>query len=324
MPELPLPGVVCAGILVADLFVPPLPSLPGAGQLLATDDFLVDSGGCAANTATCLVKLGVPTAVVGKVGHDIFGDFVEQDLRRKGLDATAISRSDARGTSKTVILSVIGQDRRYIHTFGANADFQGADIPEQLLERARVFYLGGFLAMPGLTQADLRRALRKAHANGAITVLDVIVPAGDQEASLAALEAVLPEVDYFLPNEEEARALTGETAPLEQAQHLLRAGCGTVILTMGKAGALLMNAQQTLQAPAVPVEVVDGSGAGDAFAAGLIVGLLEGWEASQALSFASVVGASACTRLGCTAGVYTRAQVEAYLAYNPLTFHESQ
>jgi sugar/nucleoside kinase (ribokinase family) len=316
------PAVLCAGLLVADLFVPPLPALPAEGALVATDDFLVDSGGCAANTATCLVKLGVPTRVAGKVGADLFGDFIIQDLGRKCVETGGIARSADYGTSKTVILPVIGEDRRYVHTFGANADFQGADIPQTWLRQARVFCVGGYLALPRLRPDDLRQALRTARDHGALTVLDVVVPAGDPGQSLAAVEAVLPEVDYFLPNDTEALALTGEADPAAQARRLLRAGCRTVVITRGGEGALLMNARQTLEAPAPPVEVVDGSGAGDAFAAGLIVGLLEGWEPARTLQFASVIGASACTRLGCTTGVFTRPQADAYLKDHPLPVRE--
>ena len=79
------PSIVCAGILVADIFVPPLPALPEAGELLATDDFLIDTGGCAGNVATGLAKLGTATAVAGKVGKDVFGDFIVRDLAGRPL-----------------------------------------------------------------------------------------------------------------------------------------------------------------------------------------------------------------------------------------------
>jgi sugar/nucleoside kinase (ribokinase family) len=137
--------VICAGVLAADLFVPPLARLPMAGELVATQDFLADSGGCAANTATALVKLGVRAVVAGKVGNDIFGDFIIRDLQRKTVDISGISRSTNHGTSKTVILPVTGEDRRYIHTLGANADFAGSDLAPCLSDRSRVLYLGSVL-----------------------------------------------------------------------------------------------------------------------------------------------------------------------------------
>src|SRR5260370_22743736 len=79
------PPILCAGILVADIFVPPLAALPEAGQLLATDDFLIDTGGCAANVAAGLARLGAAATVAGKVGNDGFGDFIIHDLAGKGV-----------------------------------------------------------------------------------------------------------------------------------------------------------------------------------------------------------------------------------------------
>lgn len=307
-------GVVCAGVLVADLFIPPLARLPAAGELMATQDFLADSGGCAANTATALVKLGVKVTVAGQVGNDLFGDFILNDLQHKGVDTAGISRSSHHGTSKTVILPVTGEDRRYLHTFGANADFAADDIAPNLIQQAQVFCVGGYLILPSLRADALSALFQQARSSGARTVLDVVVPAGEQSAARSALAEVLPHVDFFLPNDDEAERLTGETDPHRQAQQLLQLGCGNVVITLGEHGALLMNHDEAIEIPAFPMTIVDPSGAGDAFAAGLIMGLLEGWDLTRTLRFASVIGASACTALGCNAGLFTRPQAEAFLA----------
>jgi sugar/nucleoside kinase (ribokinase family) len=299
--------------LVADLFVPPLARLPVAGELVATQDFLADSGGGAANTATALAKLGVRVVVVGKVGNDIFGDFIIRDLQRKSVDISGISRSTNHGTSKTVILPVTGEDRRYIHTFGANADFAASDVDPRLSNRSRVFYLGGYLTLPNLRSSELCALLQRARAGGARTVLDVALP-GDQTDGQSALTDVLPHVDFFLPNDDEAGRLTGESDTQSRARQLLRYGCDTVVITMGERGALLMNRSETVEMPAFVTQVVDPSGAGDAFAAGVIVGVLEKWELPRTLRFANAIGASACMALGCNAGVFTRPQADAFLA----------
>jgi sugar/nucleoside kinase (ribokinase family) len=306
------PQVICAGILVADVFIPPLRRLPAAGELVATGDFLADSGGCAANTATALAKLGVTAGVIGKVGDDVFGDFIVQDLTRKGVDVGGISRSRLHGTSKTVILPVTGEDRRYVHTFGANVDFRESDVDRNLLKRARVFYVGGYLVLPEFTQQGLRRLFQFAHEHSVCTVLDVVVPAG-AAPSLDALVDVLPHTDYFLPNDEEAQQLTGERDPKKQVRRFLDAGCSSAIITLGERGVLMMSEHEMIEASAYSMDVVDVSGAGDAFAAGFIVGLLEGWAMNETLRFASAIGASACTALGCNAGVFTRAQADAFL-----------
>jgi sugar/nucleoside kinase (ribokinase family) len=307
------PFVLCAGILVADLFVPPLAALPEPGQLIATEDFLMDSGGCAANTSTTLVRVGVKAKVAGKVGDDTYGSFIMQDLASKGVEIAGISTSHRHGTSKTVILPVIGEDRRFIHTFGANADFGAADIDREALTEAGVFYVGGYMVLPNLAQDDLAALFQLARSHSVCTALDVVVPAGAASVSLRDLEHVLPFVDVFLPNDEEARHLTGEEEPRRQAEALLRAGCATVVITRGGRGALLMDQTQIIEASAFDVTLVDSSGAGDAFAGGFIAGMMMGLDQAETLRFASAIGASSCTSLGCTTGIFTREQAEAFL-----------
>jgi sugar/nucleoside kinase (ribokinase family) len=298
--------------------VPPLTALPEAGQLIATDDFLMDSGGCAANTSTTLAHLGVKAKVAGKVGTDTYGSFIVQDLASKGVETTGISTSHKHGTSKTVILPVIGEDRRFIHTFGANAEFGAADIDREALEAAGAFYVGGYMVLPNLAQDDLAALFQLARSHNVCTALDVVVPADTASVSLRDLERVLPFVDVFLPNDEEARYLTGEEEPRRQAEAFLRAGCATVVITKGGRGALLMDQTHVVEAPAFDVNLVDSSGAGDAFAGGFIAGMLMGLDQAETLRFASAVGASCCMRLGCTTGIFTREQAEAFLRERPL------
>jgi sugar/nucleoside kinase (ribokinase family) len=306
------PRVVCAGIVVADVFVPPLARLPDPGELVATGDFVVETGGCAANTAVALARLGIVPAVVAKVGVDLFGDFVEQELAGEGVDVSGLGRAEGLGTSKTVIVPVSGEDRRYIHTFGANAALAAADIAPALLSPPEILSIGGYLVLPALRQAELAEQLAAARRAGVRTVFDVVAPAG-RALTVADVAEVLPEVDFFVPNDDEAGALTGESDPRRQAERLLELGAGTVVVTMGERGLLAMSRDETIELPAPHVELVEPSGAGDAFAAGLICGLLEDLDMRRCLELASVVGASACTRVGCTAGLCTRAEADALL-----------
>lgn len=304
--------VVCAGIVVADVFVPLLRRLPEPGELVATEDFVVETGGCAANAAIALARLGVQVAVVAKVGDDLFGDFVQHELSAAGVDVSHIGRSADLGTSKTVIVPVSGEDRRFIHTFGANAALCAADFAPATATAPDVLYVGGYLALPALRQDELAEQLRRVRQAGTRTVFDVVAPAG-RALSLDDVADVLPEVDYFVPNDDEAAALTGESDPRRQADRLLEVGAGTVIVTMGERGLVAVSRDETIELPAPRVDFVEPSGAGDAFAAGLVFGLLQHWSLRRCLEFASVIGASACTKLGCTAGLFTRAEAHAYL-----------
>ncbi len=310
------PPVLCIGILVADVFVPPLAELPAAGELLATDDFLLQPGGCAANTAIALGKLGVRAAVCGRVGDDLLGDFVERDLRSREVDTSGVRRTEGYGTSKTVIIPVVGEDRRFIHTFGANAALTARDIEPAALEAAEVVYVGGYLILPSLREDELAERLQEARARGTRIVLDVAVPVG-QKLPVDAARRLLPLADYFVPNVDEARALTGESDPRRQAERFLEHGANRVVIKLGERGVYVRSGEEAFEVLAPRMDVVEPSGAGDAFAAGLMVGILEGWELERSVRFASVIGGSACTALGCWAGVFTRAQAEAFLAAHP-------
>jgi sugar/nucleoside kinase (ribokinase family) len=316
-PAAPRP-VLCVGILVADIFVPPLERLPDAGELVATEDFLIQPGGCAANTAIALAKLGVPAGVCGRVGDDLFAEIVLRDLHRHAVDTRAVSAVEGCGTSKSVIVPVRGEDRRFIHTFGANAALTAADIPAELLDSASVLYVGGYLVLPGLLQSELAGRLREARTHGLHVILDVAVPSERPDLSLDAVRELLPLADYFIPNDDEARALTGERDPAVQAKAFLDCGARTVVIKLGGRGVHVQTAETAFDMPAPPVEVVEPSGAGDAFAAGLVVGILEHWPLERSIRFASVAGASACTALGCWAGVFSRREADEFVASHDL------
>jgi sugar/nucleoside kinase (ribokinase family) len=312
-----VPPVLCVGILVADILVPPLDRLPAPGELIATGDFLIQPGGCAGNTAIALGRLGIPAAVCACVGDDMLGDFVERELRSRGIETSGVRRVREQPTSKSVIVPVVGEDRRFIHTFGANAALTAADIEPAALGAARVVYVGGYLVLPSLREDELAARLSEARATGTRIVLDVAIPAGSRLPAETA-SALLPLADYVVPNEDEARALTGESEPSRQAERLLERGARVVVVKRGERGAYVRSAEEEFEVPAPPVDVVEPSGAGDAFAAGLVLGILEGWNLERSLRFASVLGASACTALGCWGGVFTRSQADAYLEAHPL------
>jgi sugar/nucleoside kinase (ribokinase family) len=282
------------------------------------DRYLMSAGGCAVNTAVCLQRLGRKGGVIGKTGQDFLGDFVVNDLARLGIDTSGVRRSATHPTSTTYILNVKGQDRRYLHCIGANSDFSLSDVDLSTLSGARVLYVGGYMVMPGWGPGDLAKLFREAKQQHLITVLDIVVGAGNP-ASLASVEPVLPYTDLFLPNNDEGQVLTGRDDPLAQAEILSRLNPDCAIaITLGRRGALVRCKDHLFRAGAYAVESIDESGAGDAFAAGFITGLLENWPLEQTLRFASAVGASCTRALGCTEGVFHFDEALAFVAENPL------
>jgi len=303
--------VLCAGIVVADHVCSPIPHLPAAGELVLADRLILSIGGCAANAAVDLVKMGVGASVIGRVGGDVFGRIVAALLREHGVDVSALKVSPQADTSQTLIVNVAGQDRRFIHTFGANADFRAADIPPERVARCRVLYLGGYLILPNVRQEELIPVFAAARVAGARTVLDVATP-GPADY-LSRLEQLLPHVDVFLPNSHEAELITGEADPVRQADLFRRMGAGTVVITMGGDGSVLVGQQARLRAGVYSVPFVDGTGGGDAFDAGYIYGLLHDMDAEGCLRVASALGASCVRAIGTTPGVFTRPECEAFM-----------
>jgi len=305
--------VVCLGILVADVFAQPVAALPQPGELKVTDGFIHSPGGCAANVAVNLRRLGRTVSIVGKVGQDSLGNFVVDELRSKGIGTDWVCRSANLPTAATVILNVHGEDRRYLHCIGASRDFCAADVKPEILQNTKVLYVGGYMAMPGFSSIDMQRVLREAKEAGLTTVLDVVIPADTLGAAEKVLP-VLPYVDYFLPNTDEARLLTGLSDPCAQARELGRHSPQTaVVITLGPQGSLALQGKRVIETPAFHMASVDESGAGDAFAAGLIVGVLESWPLEFGLRFAAAVGASCTRAVGCSAGVFAFGEAMDYL-----------
>jgi sugar/nucleoside kinase (ribokinase family) len=317
--------VVCAGIVVADHLCVPVDHLPDAGELVMTDGMTLEIGGCASNAAVDLAKMDVACTICGCVGDDAFGRFVVDTLKDRRVDTCGIRVVRGSDTSQTLIVNVTGQDRRFIHCFGANARFQAEDIRLDLIARAKVLYVGGYMLMPALEQRGLAEVFRAARQRGVVTVLDVAVPGrlgASQNRLLGDLSQLLPHTDLFLPNEDEARLITGRSDPLEQAQVFRDAGVGTAVITMGGNGSVLVGPGVRLRAGAFCVNYVDGSGGGDAFDAGFICGLLRGLDPRGCLELASALGASCVRAIGTTPGVFTSAECAAFLSQNHLTINE--
>lgn len=301
----------CAGILVADHLCTPIAQLPEAGQLVLAESLPLQIGGCAANTAIDLARLHVRTSVLGCVGDDVFGQFVCATLQQHGIATDRIRIVPGVQTSGTLIINVQGQDRRFIHAVGANAHLRAEDIAPPWVAAARVFYVGGYLLMPGLDPCAVRDLFGQARAAGTKTVLDVVLPGpGDH---WPALEPVLAETDVFLPNDDEAAALTGLHDPWEQAQRFVDAGARVAVITCGQRGTYLVSRDVRLRAATYDVPFVGGTGAGDAFDAGFIAGLLAGEDLAGCLRWGSALGASCVRGVGATETVFNRDEALAFM-----------
>jgi sugar/nucleoside kinase (ribokinase family) len=308
---------LCAGIVVADFVCAPVSHVPHAGGLVMTDAITPAIGGCASNVAVDLARLGRKALVVGRVGDDMPGRFVRDELAAAGVDTLHLVDTPDTQTSSTLVINVRNQDRRFIHSFGANGRFDGSEITSALVRDAKVVYVGGFCLMPQLAAGRVAEIFGLARDAGVPTVLDVVIP--DPQTCREQLERVLPWTDVFLPNVDEGRLLTGESNALAQAGQFRAAGAKTVVITCGGEGAVLSGAGGTFRVGSFSVEFVDGTGSGDAFAAGYISGLIDGASPERCLEIGSALGASCVRRAGATTGVFTQSELDAFLSQHRLS-----
>lgn len=293
--------VVCIGIVVADVWGRPIDDQPEHGRLMLVDQIGIGIGGCAANTGLGLVKMGVDTAIVGKVGEDGLGRFVREAMAEQGVDTSGIAVTTEKNTSATMIMIDSAGERTFMHSIGANATMRPEDIDMQQVAEAQILHFAGALVMPGFDGEPAASVLRAAQQAGTTTSLDVVWD--DTGRWMELLEPVLPYTDIFLPSFAEAVEITGRDTPEGAAEVLMEHGVGTVALKMGEEGCYVRSGELEVRVPAYQVEAVDGTGSGDAFVAGFLLGTLAGWELEDRARAANAAGALCVTAAGTTAGL---------------------
>ncbi len=307
---------LCAGIVVADHVCDPVDHLPRPGELVLTRRMELTIGGCASNVAVDLATLGRRASIVGLVGDDVFGRSVREALEGRGVDCRHLGTVAGCDTAGTLIVNCLGEDRRFIHSLGANARFTGREVTGELIRPARALYFGGYCLCDSMDPEALAAMFRTAREAGVPTLLDVVLAgSGDH---WARLEPVLPFVDYFLPNDDEAFVITGERDAIRQAEAFRRAGARTAIVTCGPRGAVAIGPGERMRIGTHPVAFVDGTGSGDAFVAGFIHGLLAGRTLADCLRYGAAMGASCVTAMGATTGALAAAELDQWVESRPV------
>ena len=287
---------ICIGILVADIIGRPIDSLPARGALQLVERIAPFVGGCAANTGIGLQKLGVETTVVGCVGNDGLGDFLHGELERARVQ-THLSRDPHAATSTTMVLVASDGERSFLHSTGANAALQATHFDTAPFKGARLLHIAGHGLMPRFDGAQCAELLQQARNCGLLTSLDT---AGAPDAQWRDnLRLCLPHLDFFLPSLHEVKELFPDAhAPEALADLLHQTGVGTVALKMGEAGSFVSNARESHHIAPLSVPAVDATGAGDAFVAGFLAGVLRDFDLERCARLGNACGALCVTQVG--------------------------
>jgi sugar/nucleoside kinase (ribokinase family) len=237
-------------------------------------------------------RLGLKVAFIGVVGDDLFGRFMLEALQVRGVDTSYVIVDPDQQTGLTVVLNRVS-DRAMLTHLGAINALSAAQIPDDLLAQARHLHLASYFLQSRL-RPDVPDLFRRARRLGLTTSLDTN---WDPEEQWAGVHDLLPLVDVFLPNENEARALM-QIDSVEEAARRLAASSRVVAVKWGASGGLAIEGDIVSQAPAISVEVVDTVGAGDTFDAGFVYGFLRGWSLERALRLGIACGSLSTQKSG--------------------------
>jgi sugar/nucleoside kinase (ribokinase family) len=270
----------------------------GQQEKLVTSMSLV-VGGSGSIMAVAAARLGLRVAMVAAIGDDAAGSFMLAELARAGVDTGAMVVRADLPTGMTVALSR-GDDRAILTATGAMGELTAADVPAELLSRARHVHVSSYFLLERSLGPGLAALLSAARAAGASTSLDTNWDPGGTWGQ-DFFPDVLAQTDLLLPNEAEARRISGATTLPEVISTLTKAGAA-VALKLGASGALYADGPQQYRATPPPVSPVDATGAGDCFDAGLLAGRLNGLEPPAALALGCAVGAASTQAIGGTGG----------------------
>ena len=295
--------VICLGILVADVIAKPVKGLPGVGKLELVEQLEMYAGGCAANTGIDLAKIGIQTGIIGKIGNDGFGKFMDEELNKYGVNVDGLRREEGVRTSASMVLVNNQGERSFIHCLGANAEFCDEDVDFNVIKKAKVLFIAGALLMPRFDGEPTKRVLKKAQAEGIYTVLDTAWDSTGKWMDL--IGPCLPYLDLFIPSIEEASMLSGTDNVEEMADLFLSKGVKLVVIKLGTKGCFIKSNQgKKFTIPTYTyIKAVDTTGAGDSFVAGFLTGIIKGWNLHQCGKFANAVGTHCVMSVGANSGI---------------------
>jgi len=268
---------------------------PSFGQVeRIVEDARLTVGGSGAIVACGAARLGLRTSICGVVGDDVFGRFMREELERRGVDVAGLLVDPGRPTGLTVVLARGPGDRAILTRTGTIADLRSDLIDRSTLDTARHVHVASYYLQDAL-RSGLRGLFERVRATGATTSLD---PNWDpSERWDDGLLELLSLTDVFLPNAEEATRIAG-TPSVEEAATSLEAHAGVVVVKAGAGGAIAASGSELVRAPAATADVVDTTGAGDAFDAGFLASWLGGDPLERSLAIANACGALSTRAIG--------------------------
>ena len=309
--------IVALGEVVSDIY-------RGEGSSEVELSFTARPGGAPANIAVAAARLGSETAFVGSVGEDLFGDLIFRTLEAEGVDTSAVRWCEPPTRTSIAFVEVSGADRSF--TFyrsdpAADELLSTEDVSEEVLSGASFLYFGSIPLIKDPARSAIHRAVELAEEMDVPAAFDVNFREHLWESAEAAREVVDPLLDrsrIVKLSDDEISPLLGTQRAEEAAKILLDRGVALVFVSLGPEGALYATKDFSGEVPSFEVEVVDPTGAGDAFLAAALVRLSEGkWDEEtvrEAARRGTAAGAIACTDYGAMRALPTKDELERFIS----------
>lgn len=308
-------GIVILGDINVDV-LGRLDSSVGSGGDYLLPRFEMRSGGVGANMAFTLARWGVPVRLLGAVGRDWFGDLALGRLRQEGVDVSLVQRLENTLTGLVFIAVAPDGQRTMFGSRGANAEFRLPGEAERCLSGSAVVHLMGYNYLSQTVAEAAHTLLRAARKCNIAVSMDLGL--GPCKAVPATLSQVARELDRVFLSHEEATTLTGEREGRRAFHALESAGIRDIVLKLGAQGCLFRDQGELRQAPALSVQALDTTGAGDAFTAAFLRAHINRWPKEEAAVLANATGGAAATILGAGECMPGPREVERLLAGNRL------
>jgi|WetSurMetagenome_2_1015567.scaffolds.fasta_scaffold19192_2 ribokinase len=286
--------ICIVGNLNIDLIIRNIDHFPNWGQEVIGSGYSLVSSGQSAYSAFALCKLNVPVSIIGNVGNDIYGQKILADLNNAGILTKTVEISPSGKTGISIAIVRPDGERAFVSDTACLSEFTTELISKhqsEMVDSEIICFVGSFF-LPGLPIRETAEQLRKAQELGKKTLLDTGWDASNwPKETVSTLRNGLKYVDYFIPNMDEAFAITCERNPENALRSLLSDGVKTVVIKMGSEGSISNSNSHLEYIPAHRVDVVDAVGAGDVFNAGFLFGTLQDWPIAARMYFGSVVSA---------------------------------
>jgi len=306
--------VACVGILCADVLAKPVDMMPEKGKLALIEKLQLRIGGCAANVSVDLSKIGIDTAIIGKIGVDGFGRFILDTLKAEKVDVAGLKIDCTVPTSASMVMIDSEGERSIFHCLGSNGQFTYEDINFDIIKNSKILLIAGTFLMPQFDGAGAERLLKEARQAGVLCCTDTAWDSSGQW--MKKIEGMLQHLDWFMPSYDEANKMSGKTDPAEIAKVFISKGVRNVLIKLGKDGCYVKPENQNgfIVPTYKDIKVVDTSGAGDSFCAGFVAGLSKGWDIVKCATFANAVGTHCVMEIGTTTGIKSMSETLEFMS----------